>query len=337
MELLVLPVSGGGFVSQLAMLGLLGELGYRPTLTLASSGGNVAAYVAMAGGWTRAGIRRVSAALTDALFARPWNPISSIAFIVGFFQGNARQYGTGVVQLLSNYFTPATIQQYEVWTGTYNKDQQRARLFCNRSKSTTLIDDSLINLELTQSMSPYYAEGDIQSIAQYSLGSASIPAVVPPQIIDGERYVDGGIATASPLALLRDPLTALIGVDKRHLHIIYVNSVDLSRPYEIPCHNVVDNWRQATYNLVRSGTTLDRLAAYDLLRVDPKLIQHREFNYCTAEIKSILQSRHLHTASLLELCPSVPVEINLLNFDGAAVVGLIDHVEDHILCRFWWA
>src|SRR3972149_11408146 len=129
MYVLVLPVSGGGFVSQLAIIQHLCESHIVPDLTLSSSGGNVAAYVAAAADWKWPGIERVAKDLTQDLFVRPWSNITSVAFIMGYFKGDVYNRGSGVHEFLSRHFNTKTITNYEIWTGTYNKRRQRARLF----------------------------------------------------------------------------------------------------------------------------------------------------------------------------------------------------------------
>ena len=76
MNLYVMPISGSYFPHQLAMLEWLAEAGAAPpSLVLGSSGGNIAAYVGMAGGWAKQGMR----VLYTELYARDvwqsWWPV----------------------------------------------------------------------------------------------------------------------------------------------------------------------------------------------------------------------------------------------------------------------
>ena len=74
-------------------------------------------------------------------------------------------------------------------------------------------------------MEPYFSSGNIESIANSTIASASIPTVVPPQIIDGEYYVDGGVGGAPPLTIMQESILHLS--KKKSLHLIYINSFDL--------------------------------------------------------------------------------------------------------------
>ena len=98
-----LPISGGGFVAQLGLLSelyvakwiaegkrLKGSKAYQPNLVFASSGGNVAAYIAMAGDWSPEGMTRVAEKISTPMFIRSWFPdyMSFIpTWIIGGGQG----------------------------------------------------------------------------------------------------------------------------------------------------------------------------------------------------------------------------------------------------------
>lgn len=336
MRVLVLPVSGPGFVAQLAILQHLCEINFIPDLTLASSGGNVAAYVVAAANWKWPGIQRISQSLTKELFVKPWSSIGTIAFAVGYFEGNKHNKGLGVKDFLSEYFTPETIVKYEIWTGTYNKTRQKARLFCNRKKENSILDTDCIDYDLTQSMEPVFSNGNIEIIGLCGMASASIPTVVPAQTIFDEQYEDGGVAGASPLTIMREPILKYTREKNTSLHIIYVNSVDLSSPTKNPCNNVIDNWKQTANNMIRSQTIIDRLSAYDLLRYHPGILKKDEFP-CNYE--NLLRVKEIHKKlkySLLEIFPSVCSTINIETFTGDDVIKNINHIYGKCVCRLWW-
>lgn len=336
MYILVLPVSGGGFVSQLGILQHLCESQFIPDLTLASSGGNVAAYVAAAANWKWAGIERIARELDQSLFAQPWNSVSSLSMIIGYFKGNVYNKGNGVHEFISRHFDSKTINKYEIWTGTYNKYRQKARLFCNRSRDKSIVDISCIDHELTQSMEPIFANGNIELISKAGIASASIPAVVPPQKIFDEDYVDGGIAGASPLSIMQEPILKYIREKDDSLHIIYVNSVDLSSSNLNPIHNVIDTWRQATNDIVRSHTVIDRLYGYELLRCNPGTMNKAEFLCTPDNMKRIKEIQARVKYSMLEIYPKDRYDIDLSNFDGTKVINSIHEAYKNCNCRLWW-
>lgn len=336
MYLLVLPVSGGGFVSQLGILQHLCESKYVPDLTLASSGGNVAAYVAAAANWKWPAIERISKELSRDLFMKPWNSVSSISMIIGYFQGDIYDKGTGVTNFINDHFTQSTITKYEIWTGTYNKNQQKARIFCNKNRDDSIIDASCIDTELTQSMEPIFADGNFDLIAKAGIASASIPALVPSQKIYGEEYIDGGVAGASPLAVMQEPILRYTDDNNEGLHILYINSIDLSNGSRKPIRNILDTWKQTASDLVRSQTVIDRLYSYELLRCHPGVVNKEQFicNYENIERIKKIQERAKY--SMIEIYPNGDYDIDLKNFTGKDVIDGIHRAYKNCSCRFWW-
>ncbi len=332
----VLPVSGGGFVTQLTILQHLGQLKLKPDIVLASSGGNVASYVAAAADWHWAAIERISRELTHNFYVSPWSSVSAFSMIIGYFEGNVYNKGSGICDFLSRHFTPESIKKYEIWTGTYNKNKQQARIFCNRAQSESIINANDIDHSLTQSLEPIFCNGDIQLIGTVSVASASIPAVVPAQMINGEYYIDGGIAGASPLTIMQEPLLNMVKQNKQSLHMVYINSVDLSSPNLAKCHNVIDTWKQATHDLVRSQTVIDRLSGHEIIRCQPGHIHKEEFP-CTFNNLQIVKTLYkVLKFSLLEIYPKDNYDINILNFNGNDVVAAMHAAYDNCACRLWW-
>lgn len=336
MYVVVLPVSGGGFVSQLAILQHLCESHIVPDLTLASSGGNVAAYIAAAADWKWPAIERIARELSQDLFVSPWNSILALSRIIGYFKGTFYNKGSGVNNFLSEYFTSSTVTKYEIWTGTYNKNQQKARVFCNRSQKDSIMDISCIDHDLTQSMIPIFADGDIELIAKAGTASASIPALIPPQEIYNEHYIDGAVAGASPLTVMQEPILKHIRDNGTSLHIIYINSVDLSKSSQAPIHNVLDTLKQATQDIVRSQTVIDRLSAYELLRCHPGTMNKEEFPCTYENMERLKRIQSKIKYSMVEICPNETHDINLIGFSGEDVITAIREAYKNCKCRFWW-
>lgn len=339
MYIYVLPVSGAGFVSQLAILQHLCEAGYIPDLTLASSGGNVAAYIAAAANWKWAGIERIAREMTQDLFAKPLSSISWLSFILGYFNGNAYNKGTGVYEFLCRYFCKESICKHEIWTGTYNKAKQKTRLFCNKNEKDTILEMKYLDKDLTQSMDPYFADGDIRVIADAGVASASIPGIVPAQKIDDEYYIDGGVSSSSPLIVLKTPILKYVAAKKAPLHIFYINSVDLGTPNSKPGKTVIEIWKQATQDLIRSQTVIDRLASFELLRSQTTNINKEEFPCTYSNLQRVKQIQERVQSSLIEIYPYESMDKTMLNlgkFGGEEVVEFIRKTYPRCGCRFWY-
>jgi len=334
MYVFILPISGGGFVSQLAGLQYLCENNIKPNITLSSSGGNVAALIASAANWKWAGIERISKDLTNDLFALQWSNISIISNIIGWFQASRYNEGKNITGFLHKYFTKETIMNDEVWTGTYNKDQKRTCLFCNKKNS--ILDISHIDFDLTQSTLPIFAHGDINLIGKYGTASASIPSLVPPQKIMGSLYEDGGVSSSSPLTVMTEPILNYVIDNKTSMHLIYINSVNLSNHNQKSINNIIDNIKETTSDLIRSSVVNDRLAGYKLLKNFPGIINYKEFdcNYDNIGKIKIIQSEINY--SLLEIYPTVKYEINIMNFNGNDITNEIHKSYKDLKCRFWF-
>ena len=353
----ILPISGGGFVSQLAGLQYLCENDIKPNITLSSSGGNVAAFIASAADWKWAGIERISKELTNDLFASQWSNISIISNIIGWFQASRYNEGKNITGFFHKYFTKETIMNDEIWTGTYNKDQKRTCLFCNKKNS--ILDISHIDYDLTQSTLPIFAHGDINLIGKYGTASASIPSLVPPQKIIGSLYEDGGVSSSSPLTVMSDSILNYVINNKTSMHLIYINSVNLSNHNQKSINNIIDNIKETTSDLIRSSVVNDRLAGYKLLQHFERsqvisqnvevqensetiienftgTINYKEFDCNYDNIKKIKMIQNEIKYSLLEIYPKIKYEINIINFNGNDIINEMNKSYKNLKCRFWF-
>jgi hypothetical protein len=335
MNIIVLPASGQNFVCQLAILQHLCEIKYEPSLMLGSSGGNLAAYLVCAADWNSHHIERLAKELKSHYFAQPWNGIKLLSGAIGFFNGNAFQAGYGLHEFMKTYFTPQSITKYEIWTGTYNQDLQKFRLFCNCKKSSSIIQCDDIDYNLTQSLKPHFCDGDIDQITNAGLASAAVPGVIAPVLIDGYHYTDGAVCGASPLSVCQNTILKYIKTTKQPIHITYINSKDLSQANIKPNYNLFDTWIAAVNNLIKSQTLLDRLTAHELL-FNSKDVNYTFFE-CNYEnlIKNKLK-REKTTFSLLEIYPTLESDINITEFTGEDVVRNLKIMYKSCQCHFWW-
>lgn len=332
----IVPVSGGAFVIQLSLLQHLSEISLKPDLVLASSGGNLASYIGSAANWHWASIERISRTINTQMFIIPWNNASFLSSIIGYFRGNIYNKGSGSYTFMNNNFTSQSIQKYEIWTGTYNNTRQKTRIFCNTS-----IDKSILNLEdfefnLTQTLPPIYANGNIDLIAQVGVASASIPALVPAQIIDSEEYIDGGVSCASPLTVMQHPILAHVNRHQKPLHLFYINNTNLNGLYGGKCHNVMDTWTQAVHNVIKSQIIVDRYCAYDIIKSLNGHVHNTSFSCNHHNLKNLLELQEHSKYTFTELYPNENIEIDITNFTGDDVVNAIHNVYDKCHCRLWW-
>ncbi len=337
MNIFILPVSGGAFVSQLAILQLLGINDIKPDITLASSGGNLASYIAAGSNMNWNSIELNSSKLSSKIFVKPWSPLSLTSLIAGYFQGNLYNRGEGDINFLKSCFNHITIKDFEIWTGVYNVDYQKAKIFCNRSKEDSILKIDSIDMELTQCLDFEYCNYNFDLIGKVCSASAGIPAFVPPQIIDGQRYIDGGISSASPLTSMSDSIIDL--GKKNNLHMFYVNSVDLNNFQGYKVNNLIDNWRLATYNMIKSQTLCDRLFAVQILKQlaanSAKKMKYEEGVFTLETIKYIKEIQKSCRYSLIEIYPTKYTEVDISCFLGNDILNCIEGVRENLSYRFW--
>ncbi len=255
---------------------------------------------------------------------------------MGWFQASRYNEGKNITGFLNKYFTKETIMNDEIWTGTYNKDQKRTCLFCNKKNS--ILDISHIDCDLTQSTLPIFAHGDINLIGKYGTASASIPSLVPPQKIIGSWYEDGGVSSSSPLTVMSEPILNYVIDNKTCMHLIYINSVNLSNHKQKSINNIIDNIKVTTEDLIRSSVVNDRLAGYELLKNFKKTnpINFKEFECNFDNIKKLKILQTMINYSFLEIYPNIKYEINIVNFNGNDVIEEMYKSYNDLKCRYWF-
>ena len=334
MHLLVLPVSGGAFVSQLAIIQHLTEIEYRPDIIFGSSGGNVAAYIAIAAEWKWAAIERMLGEVSSEMFAKPWYNIPPIAFLMGILKGNIYDSGAGVKDFFLRHFNESLINSIEVWTGTNNLEEQRSAIFCNRSSSQLLVEN--FDYELYNSCPLQYLSGNIEEIAAVAIASASIPSLVPPVVIRGQHYVDGGMSGASPLTIFHQVIATTVEKQGLDLHITYVNSCNLSKTVDNIDGNVFQTWKQAVRDLVRGQTAIDRGVAHSLINKEKRVLREL-YGKCDHETMLMIKERRNSSRySLLEIFPVESYEVDITNFTGKESAEVLHEAYRNCEVHLWY-
>jgi len=224
LEIYVLPVSGGGFPAQLQQLIYYTNekqiatntteengnyLEYTPDICLATSGGNVTAYIGLSGNWTEGGIKRVVKTMNAKMFSQTWwpGPMGFLpTWILGIFEGAIFKPGYGPGRLLKAFSDDRSIQEVEIWSGTFNKTQKRSGFFCNKKLTDSYISSTTYSPFIFKTMPLIYTDGDIDLISKVTVASASVPILFKPVEIAGEEYIDGGVTFSSPLTAMQEEI-----------------------------------------------------------------------------------------------------------------------------------
>jgi predicted acylesterase/phospholipase RssA len=355
MRIFILPVSGGAFPVQ---LGLMSELhdaaGIAPDIVLGSSGGNVAAYIALAANWTSTKIAELVKMINSSMFAQSWWPYYlrfMPSSLIGVFKGSLYSSGSGTTELFQKIFTPQTIGATEIWTGTLNRMTGKGEIFCNRHREESLIrprdQDTYASLFSRDCMPLNYMNRNCELISQVTMASASIPLLVPERVINGQEYVDGGTLFASPLTALQDEILEAVSrrtqelrqhdpKEREPIHLDYLSSFDLQAHSSCRPRTIYDNGTSTVGELIKSLCIQDRLAAIELLRTPGYAIDYVELDGSVDNLRMIEKVRHSSLKSLLELCPTESLSVNLLGFTGTDILNIIKTTRSHYRLRFWY-
>lgn len=326
-ELVVLPVSGGHFINQVALITLLCDNGFKPEIVLGSSGGVVSAYVGLCGDWKTNGIMRVMDDMCSNIFVSSWwgkNMSFMPSGVIGIFKGAIYNHGKGSYELISSYLNSDSITRCEIWAGSYNKDSDIATMFCNKSKETSYIK---YNREI-QSMPVKieYLNGDVKKITTSIYASSSIPALLPPIEIDGCNYYDGGLLNASPLMPLSDYLPNC-------LKIIYISSFDMEKGKAdlVDCSNIIKIGIGSVDKTVTGLCIADRIFALRLVMKCSEM----KYRYLS-DIKEALRIYKKSEKAVLELFPTEDLEVNITDFDCKNSIPIIQKIRHNYGIRLWW-
>lgn len=326
-DIIIAPISGGKLVTQLTILELLCSLNYKPKYALGASGGNASIFLAMAADWRWTGIRRISQYLNSSMLLLSWSSIKLLSYIIGFFKGSFHSDSYKLTEFYKNHFDEDSIQNLEIWTLCYNNDHKLSRLFCNKGVSDIYKEN---NLNIKNCMSPIYANGNIDLISKYCYATASIPSLIPPQIINGESYSDGGIGAASPLTFMSTSLKKLDSC-----RMIYLSSIDINSEIKSFPKNLVDTWIYTTDSIINTILSYDRNEAYKIIEEKGK-VKYFEFDFKLDIVNKILKSNIKYF--LLEIFPNEIVSLDVLKFTGYDVAEKMSYIRNNkiLKCRFWY-
>ena len=367
-----LPVSGGSFPAQLALLSEFYEankiLKYYPDIILASSGGNLASYIAYAGDWSPEGILRVCKNITSDAFIQSWfSPQLDFlpSFLIGMFKGSFYKSGYGANYFIKRYFTPETIQNVEIWSGTYNKNKNSAEFFCNRFSERALIQERYFEgdsyIYSVTSLNYLKKDEDIlNKIGKIIIASASIPYTVEPQHIDEYDYQDGGTMYASPTSILCNEIYRIfkgetfdkvftlnskseISVEKEVIKPKRLRHFYFS-PYDINSSEVIQSWKtlnMAVTQILYANLLSDRASAilnlqhiYEISYT--QLIHQHYSNITTTQFAQILKNIDIYEHYVCDIYPIGIPGINIENINYDEILKIIKQVRNNYGVQIWY-
>lgn len=330
MKITVLPVSGGGFPSQLALLTTLPKVS---DVVLGSSGGNIAAYLGMASDYDAKCIDRILKCLKSRMLLKSWwpEPFTFIpSWVAGYSRGSSYDHGDGVDKLFHQLFTEGTVIKKEIWTGTTDCSSSRSQLFCNRSTSILKTERFICNEYNSKPLR--YLNGNIKDISTVSLASASIPTMMPPVLFEGKRYTDGGTSYSSPLT----PMSPILR-GYRKLHIDYLNSFDAESESEICSNSISSMVKTTSQEMMQSMILNDRAMGIEIIRNScAGDLKSTSFSCCPSFLKSVEEFRKSCDRSLLELYPKHYHDVDITDYCPKRACEILWMNRKEYRCRIWW-
>lgn len=339
MRVLVAPVSGGTFPTQLNTIISIGD---RYDVAMASSGGNVATYIAMASSFTRCGSEDIARMLSSKLFISSWwpHPFSSVfpSWSLSYLHGTLYNHGIGAEGIFDQIFTSTTIGSLEVWTGTLNITKGRAEFFSNLTFEESCLQLNAFRGTSLNSVPLRYMNRNKKLIAQVSYASAAIPLIIPSVKVGNCHYADGGTAFSSPLTPLQDTIvpcsTYRCYWPSESVHIDYLSGYNLEADGRlISYRSFLENSEVTLDELVKSLEIQDRLTGIKL--VNPQYYEEGEVEKYT--LLDLERKRRDCSKSLLEVYPRKKIEISLENFKGEDVVEAMDKSREVLSYRLWYS
>lgn len=343
MHVLVCPVSGGAFPVQLGFMIETAKLRSDTCrilpfydVALASSGGNLATYIAMGGDFTSIGIEGVVNKMSPSIYLSSWwpKPFSSVipSWTIGYYKGSLYDRGNGGEKLFEDLFTYDTIGKLEVWTGTLNRSKGKAEIFTNLCEGESRINTNRFLHERLNAMPLNYARRDPKTIARISYASAAIPVLIPSVKMDDCYYVDGGTAYSSPLTPLQDCLKVN---HEENLHIDYLSSYDLESNDKLTSYsNIVQNSSFSLGEIIKSLGIQDRLSGIELVGDGNVKV---ELGSCKdGELAEIYSRRLNMRKSFLELYPDKSIQVPLESFTPKDIIDKIQLSRKSMMYRLWY-
>lgn len=336
MIIVIAPVSGAAFVSQLAAIKKLAEFDFIPDVILASSGGNVATYLSVMADWKWNKIEFFAEKLNSSLLFSKWSSFTPVSSILAYFKGDAYNRGTGVKKLLEENIDIDIMKKYEIWTGTYNKSQNKCQLFCNLEKKKCKLNEKYVDYDLYQMAKCEYLDHDIESTGKIITASATIPSMSPHQEYNNDLYIDGGMASSSPFPMMSNSINKYVENNDCPLHIFHLSPCNLEYNKTLTqCNNILDSMIEASSIFIKSQIIIDRSIAVNLIKQKGELIKV-ECNTDKKKLETVLKLNTLVKYSIIEIYPQTKIKVEMTSFNGKDVVTKMNEAYDILKCRIWY-
>jgi len=344
MRIYTLCCSGRFFPVQVALMMEAYDILKKPDIMLGSSGGNLTAYIALAGDFSPEGIQRICRGINSELLSHSWLPayLNFLpSWLVGTFKGSLYKEGTGSNELLNTIFTRHNVSRVEIYTGTVEYHSGKQQLFCNKSKEDSILEKMPFDYKINNCCETKYLDGNIDLISKACLASCSIPIYVLPVKIGENLYQDGGCNFFSPLTPLVDSIDSLTEEKIcNDLHIDYFNCRDLESNLNTEGYfNIIQNADNTLNTLMKTLAIQDKLAGISLVKRSVFRDKYKMLYFegkCDREVLiQIEKSRKYSKRSFLELYVKKNLELDITNFNYDDIMNIVEKARKEYYFRLW--
>jgi len=341
-DTLVMPISGGKIINQVAACILLARCGYSPDIILGSSGGCITGALLIDAGIADIKCKKSLKAFEEKLkcsvkklctenYCRPWVDCAPLNTIMGIGMRSLFDHGEGAA-----FTDPRCIdfkKQPELWIGTTNKATRESQLFCTKSKAHSHLkfDDAI------------YLNGNVDEIVDATIASSAVPTIVPPKKIRGKMYEDGGMSFASPLA-------PFIDTHQEHnitYHVVYVsparyNKKDDPKEEELEDSDIWNRLHSGTGGMLTGWHVPDRNNGMRVViaaatRNGDKKDVYKQKGRGIQALKECLEVQDRASVSFIEIAPLEPNMVRFLFMkEGDAYEGVCKALENDFSVRHWY-
>lgn len=340
MYIYIASISGGFMPNQIGIISLLSQVGYRPDVGLGASGGNMALGISLMCDWNPAAIRAAVSRMSDELVVKPWSP-PQLRFlpnaIWGLIRGSLYDRSTQDPFMVKSQNIDLSTA-CEIWSLTFSKTHNSAKLFTNRSCGTTKLTytTSHINTQPLQ-----YISGDYALFRDIAMASAAVPGVQREVIINDEEHADGGLLFASPFPVFSNNIRDLC--KQNDVHLVYVAAFNESRPsHESLTTGVIADGIWAMRVLTEAACRADLAGVISFLYSVPSFnhdtdtVHHKFLTGTLDNLRYAKTELDKTKASVLEIRPKYNRSVDYTSFSPEDFISVVDLAQEHFEIRMYW-
>lgn len=327
-------ISGGYFVSQIAILGNVLNAVDNIDAYFGNSGGAIANLVSLKYSGTSKSIEKVLYTIEKDIFVKPWvsnnHPLSGIISpFISLFKSSFYKESKGSKELIEIFYTENEFRNTEFWIGKFNIAANFNELVCTKEKGKSIFNSQLTNTEENKYMEDIagnyniqYANGKIDVISETLDSSASIPGYKPPvQDSNGNYYADGGISSASPGSYFSNIFLNYSKTKTDNYHFFYIigskyvdRNVDNLNPTNHWTIQIIDSMK----SLLNFSKYKDRQILFDTwVKMSGQTSFNNAFSFSIKkgkdELKTFLDS--IKDKHYFVTCYTKSEPVNILNFN----------------------